>query len=224
MKKVAIFDIDGTIFRSSLVIELTEALIQAGIFPVTAKKIYENSYKKWTDRRGSYEEYINSVVKAFGKYIKGKDVKKVNNVSAQVVNFHKGRVYRYTRDLVKELRKKKFYIIAISYSPQKTVKTFSKTLGFNEIFGTVYESKDGKFTGEQSRVAKDKSGILNYVLGKRNLSLRGSVGVGDTESDIAFLEMVHIAICFNPNEKLLRHAKKKKWKVVVERKDVIYEL
>ena len=30
MKKVAIFDIDGTVFRSSLLIELTDALIQEG--------------------------------------------------------------------------------------------------------------------------------------------------------------------------------------------------
>ena len=39
-----------------------------------------------------------------------------------------------------------------------------------------------------------------------------------------FLEMVENPICFNPNEKLYTEAKRQGWKVVVERKDVIYEL
>jgi phosphoserine phosphatase len=50
------------------------------------------------------------------------------------------------------------------------------------------------------------------------------VGVGDTESDISFLELVEKPICFNPNKRLYTYAKRNDWKVVVERKDVIYEL
>ena len=43
-------------------------------------------------------------------------------------------------------------------------------------------------------------------------------------SDVPFLELVARPICFNPSSKLYRHAKRNKWNVVVERKDVIYEL
>jgi len=42
--KVAFFDIDGTIFRSSLLIELTESLIQGGIFPQEAREIYAGAF------------------------------------------------------------------------------------------------------------------------------------------------------------------------------------
>jgi phosphoserine phosphatase len=38
------------------------------------------------------------------------------------------------------------------------------------------------------------------------------------------LEIVETPIAFNPNRLLYRHAKKHEWKVVVERKDVIYEV
>ena len=61
-------------------------------------------------------------------------------------------------------------------------------------------------------------------MGKENLTLENSYGVGDTDGDYSFLELVENPICFNPNEKLLRHAKRNKWRVVVERKDVIYEI
>src|SRR5258708_31586089 len=36
-----------------------------------------------------------------------------------------------------------------------------------------------------------------------------SLGVGDTESDVPFLEMVASPICFNPNKRLYRHAKRR---------------
>jgi hypothetical protein len=35
-RKLAIFDIDGTVFRSSLLIELTDALVRDGVLPAYA--------------------------------------------------------------------------------------------------------------------------------------------------------------------------------------------
>jgi len=69
----------------------------------------------------------------------------------------------------------------------------------------------------------DKAKILKRAVEKENLTLKGSVGVGDTESDIAFLKMVEKPICFNPNKKLYIRAKRSGWQIIVERKDVIYE-
>ena len=66
----------------------------------------------------------------------------------------------------------------------------------------------------------DKSNIVKRAVEKENLTLEASVGVGDTEGDISFLEMVENPICFNPNSKLYLLAKKKSWKTIVERKDV----
>ena len=106
MKKVAIFDIDGTIFRSSLLIELTDALIQEGIFPARARKIYAKTYKNWLDRKGTYEDYIIAVIKAFENNIKGISHKAFLKIAKKVVAFHKNRVYRYSRDLVKDLKKR----------------------------------------------------------------------------------------------------------------------
>ena len=70
----------------------------------------------------------------------------------------------------------------------------------------------------------NKAAILKRAVEKEGLTLAHSIGVGDTESDIPFLEMVAQPICFNPNMNLYRYAKRMKWKVVVERKDVVYEL
>jgi phosphoserine phosphatase len=59
---------------------------------------------------------------------------------------------------------------------------------------------------------------------KLNVDWRNSIAVGDTETDIPLLGMVGKPIAFNPNFSLARVAKRRGWTIVVERKDVIYQL
>lgn len=230
--QVAVFDIDGTIFRSSLLIELVEALIQEGIFPPEAKKSYSVAYNKWLAREGTaesgffYYEYIQKVVEAYIKHIKGVRRADVYRIADKVIAFHKVRLYRFTRDLVKKLWRT-HYLLAISHSPYEIVAPFAKSLKFDKVYAMVYEVDNKvRFTGNvlYQDVILDKASILKRAMEKNRLTLKGSIGVGDTESDISFLEMVERPIVFNPSMKLYQHARKKNWEVMVERKDVIYKL
>ncbi len=226
-KKVAVFDIDGTIFRSSLLIELVEALIQEKIFPTRARTSYLRAHEAWVNRVGSYEDYIWAVIRTFEKHIKGVPEKKFLPVVRHANAFHKNRVYRYTRDLVKTLKKKGYFLLAISHSPKYIVEGFAKQLGFDKVYGRYLElDARGNFTGEtlHREVIEDKAIVLERALEKEYLTLKGSWGVGDTESDVTFLKMVEHPVCFNPNAGLYKAAKRYKWSVVVERKDVTYTL
>jgi len=227
MKKVAIFDIDGTVFRSSLLIELTEALVQEGLFPKSVRQVYAKSYSHWLNRQDTYEKYINGVIKAFNRKIVGVKQSEFSEVARKVVAFHQSRVYRYTLDLIKKLRGRRYYLLAISNSPREVVEAFCKKMGFNKVYGRVYETdKSGKFTGKilYEDLISDKAKILKRASEKARLSLKNSIGVGDSESDIAFLKMVESPLCFNPNQPLYQYAKRAGWPIVVERKDVIYFL
>lgn len=225
-KKIAVFDIDGTIFRSSLLIELTDALIQEGIFESDVRKEYAVSYKKWLDRKDSYEKYNSKIVTTFDKNIKGVDYKTFKKIARRAVLFHKNRVYKYTRDLVTQLKKEGYYLLAISQSPREVVRPFAKEMGFDEMYGFIFEVKKGKLTGQRlhSEIMLHKDAVLQHVAQKQNISLQNSVGIGDTENDIPFLELVKRPICFNPNKNLFNYAKRKGWTIVVERKDVIYTI
>lgn len=227
MKRVAIFDIDGTIFRSSLLIELTDAFVQEGIFSSKVRKIYARACKNWLDRKVPYEKYIGAVIKGFDGNIKGVKYKEFSKVAKKVAAFHKNRIYRYSSQLVKNLKKKNYFLLAISHSPQKIVKEFAKKLGFNKVYGRIFEIDNQKrFTGKMlySELIFDKAKILQRAIEKEKLTLKGSVGVGDTESDIGFLKMVERPICFNPNQQLYQYAKRAGWEIVIERKDVICRL
>lgn len=229
---VAVFDIDGTIFRSSLLVEMIEALIAEGVFPKEVRRFYADSWRRWQARSGtaksgfSYYEYISNVILAYRKYIQGVRRADVWRVADKVVDFHKVRLYRFTRDLIQKLDKTHF-LLAISHSPYEAVAPFAKSLGFDKVYAQVYEvDKRVRFTGRvlYEDIIFNKGRVLKRAVEKEGLTLEGSVGVGDTESDMPFLKMVERPIVFNPSMKLYKYAKKRGWEVVVERKDVIYRL
>jgi HAD superfamily hydrolase (TIGR01490 family) len=226
-KKVAIFDVDGTIFRSSLLVQVVDQLIRDGVFPEEAQAIYSKQYEKWQDREGDYDAYIQGVVKAFTKHLAGVHYGALADASKRVVAAQWKRTYRYPRALLKDLKERGYYLLAVSHSPKTILDKFCPRLGFDKVYGLIYEiDDDEKFTGRvtDEKQALDKAYIVRRAIDKESLMLTNSVGVGDTESDIPFLDIVAKPICFNPNAKLYAHAKKEGWKVFVERKDVIYDI
>lgn len=227
MQKVAIFDIDGTIFRSSLLIELVEALIEKGIFDVSVRAQYHEKELQWLNRKGDYESYIMAVVGVFMKNITGVDISDFDSAARLVNERYENRTYRYPRELIAQLKAQGYYLLAISQSPKGVLNDFCMKLGFDKVYGRIYEvNESGYFTGHvvDEEVICDKANIVRHVIEKNILTLEGSIGVGDTEGDISMLALVHNPICFNPNMRLYHHAKEQGWQIVVERKDVIYKL
>jgi len=55
-KEAIFFDIDGTIFRSSLVIEHYKYLTSHPDFKIEKSKIVEDVHKRWLNRETDYEE------------------------------------------------------------------------------------------------------------------------------------------------------------------------
>lgn len=227
MRPVAVFDIDGTVFRSSLLLELVDRLIENNIFPKDARDAYAREQREWLDRKGDYAAYVTKAVEVFRAHIKGVPEKDVHEVVEALVAEKRNHVYRYTRDLLKRLKDEGYYLLAISHSPRFAVDLFAYEFGFDKVYGFFYETgPTDRFTGEveQLDLITNKAAVLERAVKKEGLTLDNSVGVGDTESDIPMLELVDHAIAFNPNQKLHDHATKRKWQIVVERKDVIYEI
>lgn len=225
-EKFAIFDIDGTIFRKNLAFELIDELAWLKIFKVKVRNELVNLYSRWLDHEGTYEEYRKALVSLYAQNIKGCRPEQIIQASKKVVPFYKDRTYIFATELMAKLKKENYNIIAISGSPSEIVEEYNRYLGFDAVFGSVYEvDARGIYTGaavfeptiHKGHVAKQ------YALEKR-LTFKDSYGIGDTESDAKFLEIVENPIAFNPNCNLKNIAEEKGWRIVVEKKDVIYEI
>lgn len=223
-RPIAVWDIDGTIFRSSLTIELFRRLVADKIFSPSVLDRVRRSEQKWLNRQGHYDDYIWDVVRTYQRAIIGKPRLAILQASREVIKEQKFRTYRYTRDLLNKIHGK-YLTIGISGSPLEVVSEYNKFLKFDKIYGSEFGvDEKGRYSGqvlhEPPRYKKEL--IVRYAQSHK-LSFEKSIGVGDTESDIGFLELVDKPIAFNPNQRLALHAKKRNWTVVIERKDLIVD-
>jgi HAD superfamily phosphoserine phosphatase-like hydrolase len=165
-------------------------------------------------------------VKLYLENLRGCKKSDVIKASQIVIPFFKDRTYIFTNDLIKKLKKEKYHIIAVSGSPIEIVEEYNKYLKFDAVFGTVYElDANGIYTGKEAFAPTAHKGhVVKQYAVENNLTLEDSFGIGDTESDVKFLEIVENPIAFNPNLNLKTIAQEKGWRIVVEKKDAVYEI
>jgi len=224
-KPLAVFDIDGTIFRKNLQFELVSGLSWRGIFPRKDRSMLVRYYRDWLENNSSYDRYRKLLVGLYKKRIKGCSRKEVLEVAKSVAAFHHGRLFIYTSGLFEKLKKTHF-TLAISGSPSEIVEEFNKYLKFDEVYGTTFEvDSKGIYTGKESFApVHDKSFIVKEFFSEGGYDRKNSYGIGDAESDISFLKLVDNPVAFNPDLPLKKAAEVNGWKIVVERKNVVYEI
>ncbi len=227
-QKIAIFDIDGTFFRSGLYREILFELIEQDKIPQGMKDIFSSHQMDWKIRKSdeSFSVFNDKIVEAFHESLKYMDIKDYEAAAKKVVKEKGDFCYKYTKNLAKKLKEEGYYLITISGSFDEIVQDFAKLHGFDLAIGTIYErGHNNKFTGKilrESWYKKDQ--ILKDSLDWDKFTMKDSFAVGDTAGDSEILSIVDNPIAFNPDKNLLDLAKKNNWKIVAECKNVIYEL
>jgi HAD superfamily hydrolase (TIGR01490 family) len=222
----AVFDIDGTLIRWQLYHALADALAKRGYIQPEDYQNIRDARMDWKRRTGdeSFKKYEIQLIKAYEKVLRKLTVNQLGEVAETVFQEYKDQAYTYTRDLITELKNKGYLLFAISGSQIEIVEKIAKHYGFDDCVGSVSQRKGDKFTGKVTVASLYKDTILRKLIDKHGASLKGSVAVGDGLSDIGMLDMVEKPIAFNPEKRLLTRAQERGWEIVVERKNVIYEL
>ncbi len=227
-QQFAVFDIDGTIARTSLLQQLVTALVARGKIGVGPANQIETMLHDFRQRIADDEfgPYMKQAVDIlFQSMPSGLTVEEYDEFIDVVVKKSLTHTYVYTRQLIQTLKHNNFFLISISGSELRAVSTFSKALGFDAWVGQVEYLNDGKkLTGEVRALGQPKDKILQALIRKYGLDTKGSMAVGDTSSDISVLSMVDNPVVFNPNQSLFKVAREKGWMTVVERKDMVYGL
>lgn len=229
MKKFAVFDIDGTLFRWQLFSEVVFELMQDGYIPKEVKAEVEAKMSEWRNRKTahSFHDYEIAIVQAFIPYVTKVPVTAIETAADKILARVGNQVYMYTRNLITELKAQGYTLVAISGSQDEIVQRFAKLWQFDIALGQANDQKDGQYTGTipgGTLLVLRKGEALKEIVATHGLSWEGSVGVGDTLSDAEMLRLVERPIAFNPNEQLFALAKEHSWPVVIERKNMIYEL
>ncbi|MEO6513651.1 MAG: HAD family phosphatase [Candidatus Saccharimonadales bacterium] len=225
-QKFAVFDIDGTLIRWQLFHAIVGELIKLGALDKQVGQEIQTARMHWKQRTHdeSFREYEKVLVAAYEHALANLKNEDFTHAVDAVFNEYKDQVYRYTRNLIRELKAAGYMILAISGSHHEVIQKIAEHYGFDDVVGQIYEQQNGRFTGEHTTPMYHKDVVLNELIAKHNLDLEGSIAVGDSESDIPMLALVEQAVAFNPSRGLFAEAQKQGWKVVLERKNMIYEL
>lgn len=225
-RKFAVFDIDGTLIRWQLYHAVVDKLAKHGHLGENGHQKLHEARMRWKRREDSegFRAYELELIKLYEAAITTIDLTKFDSYVDEVIEEYKDQAYTYTRDLIKQLREKNYVLLAISGSQEELVARIAKYYQFDDYIGTHYERNARGFTGKAEIASHDKKSRLTSLVKKHNLTFDDSIAVGDSGSDGVMLEMVERPIAFNPDRTLFNLAKQAGWKVVVERKNMVYEL
>lgn len=230
-RKAAFFDIDGTLFRNSLLVEHFIKLSENGILSDNAwSDEIGPLFEKYQNRLGAYEDYLDKAALVYQKSIVGLDKDVVEKYSKQVIEENKNKVYMVTRKAVEWHRTNGDLIFFISGSPDFLVDDFSKFYGATESISTSYVfDENNKFSGKIIPMWDGKSKLSAIIdLDKRyNIDLDSSYSYGDTNGDITMFQMVGNPHAINPSFELIDKLfsdedLRNKAVINIERKDVNY--
>lgn len=223
-RKFAAFDIDGTIFRWQLYHELFDALAGAGYIDTSDRHDVAKAREAWSKRERSFNDYEELLVGVMERKVIGLPERIVKDLARDILKAKGHRTYAYTRNLMRALKEQGYFIIAISGSYQQLVEAFAELHHIDLAIGTDYELGEGKFLRKKRYVFGQKGPILRAAVEEHNLTWEDSYAVGDSGSDSAMMELVEHPIAFNPDDRLFDLARSAGWDVVIERKNMMYEM
>lgn len=226
MVKFAVFDIDGTLIRWQLYHTVVDRLAKKGALGKKAAKDFDEARMRWKRREDieSFRTYELTLIHTFEQALTRINGDLFDSIIQDVIEEYKHQTYRYTRNLLTELRQKGYFLLAISGSHHEIVAEMAKHYGFDDYVGSQYPRKNGRFTGEKIIASLNKGKLLQKMIRKHKLDVSDSYAIGDSSSDAALLEMAENPVAFNPDQKLFRTAQTNGWKIVIERKNMVYEL
>ncbi len=225
-KKFAVFDIDGTLFRSGLYREVFYELYKMGVLPNDLTEQTTEKHREYRHRihGNAFEEFEKIMVDGLDSYLPKLRVSDYDEAVKRVLDKKAENIYVYTHKLLKKLQDDGYFTIAISGSQQELVEPFARRNNFDAWIGSEWERKGEYFTGNTVKTHTGKDKIIHGLMETYDLTFEDSYAVGDSNGDSGMLSIVEHPIAFNPTYELLEKAIANNWKVVVERKNISYEL
>lgn len=228
----AFFDIDGTLYRDSLMVEHFKKMIRYDI--IDQKLWYQHArdtFMDWDKRQGNYDDYLDEVCELYVQSLIGLDKTCIDFTSDQVIKLKAERVYKYTRSKIKWHLDHGHIVIFISGSPDFLVEKMANKYGATDFKGSNYVFENGFFNGTVIPMwdSKSKNIAINQFVEQYDIDLSKSYAYGDTNGDINMLRRVGHPIAINPTKELLAHISNdpvisNTTEIIVERKDIIYSL
>jgi HAD superfamily hydrolase (TIGR01490 family) len=215
MQNLAVFDFDGTLSKGYISIDFLHALHEAGLY--TPKYYNEQMKLLESHRRGelSYDDWCARWAELWTNGLKGSRQEKVSAIAASFFEKFKENIYQESYDIIRNLKQSGYEIVLLSVGASEVINLAASELGVHKSFSTALEIRDGVYTGRietDFHKPRGKENCLRKLLTESVYDK--TVGFGDSETDIGFIELLQTKVALNPSEKLKDFATKHGWQVL----------
>jgi HAD superfamily hydrolase (TIGR01490 family) len=116
---------------------------------------------------------------------------------------------------IAEHRRRGDQVVLLTGSTQFAAEVVGRSLGIDHTLCTRLEVQDGRFTGrlEQLCFGVHKVRVAEAYARREGIDLQGSAFYSDSYNDLPMLQRVGTAVAVNPDARLLRHARRNRWRV-----------
>lgn len=195
-KPDAVFDLDGTVFKFTVLEQYVTWLCDQQVFEPLSKDIEQSRlvWKSSENNEANYKEHTSKLVRFFIGQVAGKNTTTLQQAAEIVAGQTAYRQWDITRNLVSELRDT-HNVMAISLMPDWLMPPFTRDLGFVARIGCTYVTQDNNFTGEAYTI--DKATAYRELRQDDTTNL--DIAMGDTMGDLSIFNIARRPIAFNPS-------------------------
>ena len=224
-RSFAAFDIDGTLVRGSIGVDFVNWLYERGEFPKDIKEIINQADDLHSTGQISYIERGKIILTHWAKGFSGMSVEKLRKLCDEHNKTYTN-IFDGSIELVHTLKDHGFVIMSLTRPFEEIILSLDDmhNIGFDDVFGTRMEIRDGLYTGKLLNEMWDlpaKGLLLESAIAQKDLSPHGSFAFGDTVQDISMLEQAEHPVCLHPTEDLLAEANRRNWAHFISARDVL---
>lgn len=222
VKPLFIADIDGTLIRNNSFCLLMEQLFSTGAFSEEAYNAFEDAREAFQRRRINHRTFDQLIIAIFTEQLGTTSFAAVRRAANAAAREHGELLYGFSKAFVAAFKTthRRITISGALIELLEGFKRHHETWDFDAFYCTTYRVEADRAVDCHYYV-DNKGAAIDQELAGGLSTLKGSIGIGDTENDIDFLKRVELPVAFNPTFALARHATHAGWPIVEERKDKI---
>lgn len=208
-KTCAIFDLDGTIIRTSSEQVFLSALLSHGEIPVP-------NILAWT----AYLLKVKSlsVAKANKIYLRGLSVQRVDEITRRCfVDTLRPSIAPHISELIHAHRAEGRTVVLMSGSLSVLVRSFHEHFQTDLMVAHELETVDRRFTGQRISLhpyGENKAKLAEQLAAEHGFDLSRSYAYGNHHTDAHKLALFGHPVAVNPDRKLWKIAKENGWQIV----------
>jgi putative phosphoserine phosphatase/1-acylglycerol-3-phosphate O-acyltransferase len=215
MRSAAIFDVDGTLLRGFIIRSFPGYLADHGVIDKGLSGSIDEVFRSYEMGAVDYRYAAETVPAIYAEAIEGVKESTVKRHAQDYMRAHvPSSIHPYTAELIERVREKVDLIIALSGSPAEPIR-YMAALGFHQTHGSVFEVKDGVYTGEitWNLILGERKAQYTREMAKANgIDLNRTMSFGDSDQDAQTLGLTALPIALNPSGAMRELCEARGWR------------